>query len=104
MNTLKLTFSLFILLLIVSCATPQSSPTESDHIKGYNMAEEFAKKDAMNYSCFGYHIHRRMGFADHKARKYTKLLQDQGRSEAFIKGFYRGYENYYHEFLDLYCT
>jgi hypothetical protein len=89
MNTLKLTFSLFILLLIVSCATPQSSPTESDHI---------------NYSCFGYHIHRRMGFADHKARKYTKLLQDQGRSEAFIKGFYRGYENYYHEFLDLYCT
>jgi hypothetical protein len=100
MNTLKLTFSLFILLLIVSCATPQSSPTESDHI----MAEEFAKKDAMNYSCFGYHIHRRMGFADHKARKYTKLLQDQGRSEAFIKGFYRGYENYYHEFLDLYCT
>jgi hypothetical protein len=33
MNTLKLTFSLFILLLIVSCATPQSSPTESDHIR-----------------------------------------------------------------------
>jgi hypothetical protein len=103
MNALKLTLSLIIILFIVSCVTSQSSPTGSDHQKGYNMAGEFAKKDAMNYTCFGYRRYIRMGFAEHKARKYTKLLQDQGRSEAFIKGFYRGYENYYREFLDLYC-
>jgi hypothetical protein len=96
MNTLKLTFSLFILLLIVSCATPQSSPTESDHIKGYNMAEEFAKKDAVKAICSKRYVGQR-------ARKYTKLLQNQGRSEDFIKGFYSGYDNYYLEFLQLYC-
>ena len=104
MNILKLTFSLIIILFIVSCATSQSSPTGSDHQKGYNMAREFAKKDAMkNSACFGYTRHNRRAHFEPKASKYTKLLQDQGRSEAFIKGFYHGYDNYYREFLDLYC-
>jgi hypothetical protein len=98
MNALKLTLSLFIVLFIVSCATSQSSPTGSDYLKGYNMAREFAKKDAMNSTCFRY-----PRYIEQKARKYTKLLQDQGRSETFIKGFYIGYENDYHEFIDLYC-
>jgi hypothetical protein len=31
------------------------------------------------------------------------LLKEQGRSETFIKGFYLGYEEYYFEFIDLYC-
>jgi len=99
MNALKLTFFLFIILFIVSCATSQSSPTGSDHLKGYNMAREFSKKDAMNSrGCFRYSKN-----IEQKARKYSKLLQDQGRSETFIKGFYLGYENYSREFLDLYC-
>jgi len=99
MNALKLTLSLVIILFIVSCATSQSSPTGSEHIKGYNMAEEFAKKDAMNSrTCV-----RSLKYKRQNARKYTKLLQDQGRSEDFIKGFYRGYENYYPEYIRLYC-
>ena len=98
MNALKLTLSLIIILFIVSCATSQSSPTGSEHIKGYNMAEKFAKKDAMNSrSCYGSFIRY------DKKNAYTKLLQDQGRSEDFIKGFYSGYDNYYLEFLQLYC-
>lgn len=100
MNALKLTFPLFIILSIVSCATPQSSPTESDHLKGYNMAEEFAKKDAMKSICFRY---PKLGYVESKTWEYTKLLQNQGKSETFIKGFYFGYNNYYREFLDLYC-
>ena len=99
MNVLKLTFSLFIILFIVSCATSQSSPTGPDHLQGYNMAREFAKKDAGNHT--GCSINSK--YLEKKARKYTKLLQDQGRSETFIKGFYLGYENYSREFLDLYC-
>ncbi|UCD32100.1 MAG: hypothetical protein JSV38_15285 [Desulfobacterales bacterium] len=103
MNALKLMLSLLIILYIVSCASSQPSATESDHIKGYNMAKEFAKKDAMNHTCFGYRRYKRVGFAEYEARKYSKLLQDQNRSENFIKGFYAGYESYYREFLDLYC-
>ena len=95
MNALKLTLSLLIILFIVSCATSQSSPTGSDYLQGYNAAEEYAKKDAMNSRGKSKNI-------EQKARKYTKLLQDQGRTETFIKGFYDGYENYYHEFIDLY--
>ncbi|UCD30824.1 MAG: hypothetical protein JSV38_08305 [Desulfobacterales bacterium] len=103
MNALELALSLIMVLFILSCATSQSSQTGSEHQQGFNMAKEFAKKDAMNSTCFGYRRHRRMGSAEHEARKYTKLLQDQGRSEDFIKGFYAGYGNYYPEFLDLKC-
>ena len=95
MNALILTLSLLIILFIVSCATSQSSPTGSDYLQGYNMAWDFAKKDAMNSRGKSKNIEK-------KARKYTKLLQDQGRTETFIKGFYDGYESYYHEFIDLY--
>ena len=80
---------------MISCATYPASP---DYLKGYNMAEEYANKDAMNTSCF-----RRPGYVDQKARKYTKLFKDQGRSETFIKGFYDGYENGFHESFNLYC-
>ena len=97
MNALKLTLSLLIALFMISCATFQSSPTGSDYLNGYNMARDYAKKDAMNSrGCF-------RKYAGQKARKYTQLLQDQGRSETFIKGFYNGYENDYAEFADLYC-
>ena len=95
MNALKLTLSLLIILFIVSCATSQSSPTGSDYLQGYNMARDFAQKDAMNSRGYPKNIKQ-------KARKYNKLLQDQGRSETFTKGFYDGYENYYHEFIELY--
>ncbi len=99
MNVLKLTLSLFIILFIVSCATSQSSPTGPDHQQGYNMAREFAKKDAGNHT--GCSINQK--YLEKEARKYTKLLQDQGRPETFIKGFYKGYKNYYHKFIDFYC-
>lgn len=99
MNAVKLTLSLLIILFIASCATSQSSPIGSEHLNGYNMAKAFAKKDAMNSrGCFRYPRN-----IEKKERKYTKLLQDQGRSETFIKGFYDGYDNYYREFIDLYC-
>jgi hypothetical protein len=100
MNVLKLALPLLIILFLVSCATSQSSPLESDHLKGYNAAEEYAKKDAMKHICFKY---PKLGYVNSKTKEYTKLLQNQGRSETFIKGFYFGYDNYYREFLDLYC-
>lgn len=95
MNAVKLMLSLLIVIFLISCAT---SPVGSDRLKGYNMAGEFAKKDAMNSTCF-----RHPRYVEQKARKYTQLLQDQGRSETFIKGFYDGYEDSFHEFFNLYC-
>ncbi len=109
MKVLNVLLSFMILLVTVSCATALSPQSQSEYLKGYNMASVYAKKDAMDFNCFGYPIigmyrwfPRRVHVA-RQAQKYTKFLQEQGRSETFIKGFYIGYQNYYHEFFDLYC-
>ena len=109
MKALNLLLSLVIVLITVSCATILSPQSRPEYWKGYDKAREFAKKDAMNSDCFGYPtigIYRwfpgRVNVA-RQARKYTTFLQEQGRSETFINGFYLGYEESYYEFLDLYC-
>ena len=109
MKALNLLLSFVILLVTVSCATTLSPQSQSEYLKGYHMAREFAKKDAMDSHCFGSPtIGMFRGFprridVTRQAQKYTKFLQEQGRSETFINGFYFGYEESYYEFLDLYC-
>ena len=109
MKTVNLLLSVVIAFIAISCATSSPPQTESEYLKGYGMAREFAKKDAMSFDCFWYPRGARYRWfprgvnVTREARKYTKLLQEQGRSETFIKGFYDGYENYYREFIDLYC-
>ena len=108
MKALNLLFSCVILLVTVSCATTLSPQARSEYWKGYDMASEFAKKDAIDYNCFGYSMGRYRWFPGRvnvarQVQKYTKFLQEQGRSETFINGFYFGYADSYNEFLDLYC-
>jgi len=109
MKVLNFPLSFIILFVIASCATTLSPQSQSEYLKGSNMAREFAKKDAMTYNCFDYSIMggffwfpRRVN-ADRQARKYTEFLQKQGKSEHFIKGFCFEYKRSYMEFLDLYC-
>lgn len=109
MKALNLLLSFVTLLVTVSCATTLSPQSRSEYWKGHDMAREFAKKDAMDSHCFGYPtigMFRRFPGrinVTRQAQKYTKFLQEQGRSETFINGFYFGYEESYYEFLDLYC-
>ena len=109
MKALNLLLSFVILWVTVSCATTLSPQSRSEYLKGYDMAREFAKKDAMNSNCLGYPTIGRYRWFPGRinvarlAQKYTKFLQEQGRSETFINGFYFGYEENYYEFLDLYC-
>jgi hypothetical protein len=98
MKALKLALWLFIILWIASCATYQSSPPQSDYVKGYDAAWKFAKQDAMKSKCLRY-----PRYTYQEARKYTQLLQDQGRSESYISGFYFGYQNSYPDYFGLYC-
>jgi hypothetical protein len=94
-------FSVLISIIIFgfqSCATYQPSQDRSEYQSGYNSAYEFAKKDALKSHC-----NRNPRYFNKEAKKYTKLLQEQGRSEAYIKGFYVGYKNDRLEFYDLYC-
>ena len=106
---MNLLLSLVTLLVTVSCATTLSPQSRSEYWKGHDMAREFAKKDAMDSHCFGYPtigIYRRFPRRFNvvrQERQHIKSLQEQGRSEAFIKGFYIGYENYYYDFIDMYC-
>jgi hypothetical protein len=102
---MELVRALFVLLVAfspVSCATSSSSPpvTGPEFHEGRRLARDFAKQDAMDFNCF---IHTGRISAAQEASKHTKRLQDQGRSEAFIKGFNSGYKRYFPEFLDLYC-
>ena len=92
-----------------SCANISLYRSDSEYWRGYDMAREFAKKDAMNSRCVGYPsigmfrwFPGRINLA-RQAQKYKGILQEQGRSETFIDGFYLGYEESYYEFIDLYC-
>jgi hypothetical protein len=111
MKALKLLLFFVILLVTVSCATTLSPQSRSEYSEGNDMAWEYAKKDAMDSNCSGYGyptigmfrwFPRRFNVA-RQEQKHIKSLQEQGRSEAFIKGFYIGYENYYYDFIDMYC-
>ena len=88
---------------LVSCATtshPTGTSTGPEFEEGLRFADNFAKKDAMTFNCFFYPGKIN---AAQEARKYTKQLQEQGKHETFIKGFYMGYERAYRRYLDLYC-
>ena len=99
----KMLSSLLIWTFLASCTTPPASKTATtgpEFDEGLRFADEFAKKDAMKFNCFFYPGKIN---AAQEARKYTKQLQDQSKSENFIKGFYMGYERAYRRYLDLYC-
>jgi hypothetical protein len=77
--------------------SPQTGP---EFEEGRRHADGFAKQDAMKFNCFFYPGKVN---AAQEARKYTNTLQEGGKSENFIKGFYMGYERAYRNYLDLYC-
>ena len=98
MKAIKEILFLLIIIGLTACATHQSSLNQSDYVKGYDAAWGFAKQDAIESDCLRY-----PRYTNQEARKYTQFLQDQGRSESFIKGFYFGYENSYPDYFTLYC-
>ena len=100
MNALKTLLILLIGIGFISCASHKSTLDRSEYQRGYNSARGFAKNDAMNSDCFLY-----PRYAEQEAKKkYTQMLRDQGRSEAYIKGFYSGYKDNRLDFYDLYCS
>lgn len=103
MELLKLIPPIMILLFTVSCATTLSSQAQSEYYQGYNMASEYAKKDAIDHNCFIGSFRWDRSDAISQAHQYNGLLKEQGQSEIFIKGFYSGYEQNYMEFMDIYC-
>jgi hypothetical protein len=96
---LKILFLLFIIFWSASCVKYRSPQDRSDYVKGHDAAWKYAKQDVLASNCMGGYPRNTRPLA----RKYTQRLQDQGRSEAFISGFYFGYEKSYPEFYDLYC-
>lgn len=99
MKIFKILLLLGIVFWLVSCGKYQSPQARSDFVKGHDAAWQYAKQDAIEGTCTGRYPRNTRPMA----QKYTQLLQDQGRSEAFISGFYFGYENAYQNFYDLYC-
>jgi hypothetical protein len=92
-KTVTSLFPLVILLITVSCVTTYTPESRAEYYKGSNMGRKYAKTDAMNLN----YVRSRT-----RPQKYEKLLQEQGRSEPFKRGFYYGYDESYMEFVDLY--
>jgi hypothetical protein len=84
---------------LVSCAAHQPVTHDPDTAKGRAAAYEYAKKDALEDDCF-----RGAGSNYAQAKeKYRQLFTNQGKSEAFIDGFFWGYKRARHDLWGVYC-
>ena len=86
-----------VALITVACAGPSVGPQfEAGRLHAYDIA----KKDAWDFDCYWYPMRIYPAF---EARKYTESLENQGKTQTFIKGFYYGYEQTYKVQLDVKC-
>ncbi len=98
MKILTILYIFLLIIVLLSCAKSQLFQTEPDYQEGYNSAREFAKNDSIESNCF---LNPRV--TDKDAKRHIKVLQDQSKSESYIKGFYNGYQRERIEYWELYC-
>jgi len=98
MTIIKILLVFINIIIILSCAVHQISLKELEYQGGYKDASEFAKKDEMESMCL-----TDPRYNDQKAQEYKRLLKEEGKSEAYIKGFYAGYQKERFEFFDMLC-
>jgi hypothetical protein len=92
-----------LLLALTSCASQPVAGQAADDLAGANMAHEFAKQDGIEFDCFKYW--RVGGQPSLEVRQdYRTRLREEGRSEAFIRGFIREYDKTFHLYVSDKCS
>jgi hypothetical protein len=98
MNIVKTLSFVLAPFFIASCAA--SSRVGPEFEAGRLYSREIAKKDAFGFDCFWF---PRKVYPGIQARKYTEILESQGKTQNFIEGFYLGYQRYYIDYIKVYC-
>jgi hypothetical protein len=91
-----------MVLFCISCVSTSknvdwNAPEFQDGLK---MGTEMAKKDRLAIVCSA----KSRFQATKAAKKQTNILREQGKSETFLSGFYRGYKDTYEVFVADRCA
>ncbi|MBW1894347.1 MAG: hypothetical protein JRI91_11730 [Deltaproteobacteria bacterium] len=91
-----------ILLSTTSCQTSEPVRNNPEYASGKQLADVYAKKDAMKLTCSFYRRGKWSGVMSSNLRKHLEALRPE-KSEDFQSGFSEGYQAYYPEYADTYC-
>ena len=102
MDFLKPILATLMVLFCISCAGTSKNVDwgSPDYQEGLKTGTEMAKKDRTGIVCSS----KSRFQATKAAKKQTNLLREQGKSETFLSGFYRGYKDTYEVFVDERCS
>jgi hypothetical protein len=91
-----------VLIFLSSCTAMSRFKTSPDYQAGRKAGESYAAEDSAEIKC-GWPLEPTHGDGAIKARTYKGALGEQGRSPAFIRGFYYGYREVYSKRISTYC-
>jgi|GEM_PF-2549798 len=87
-------------LILSSCAGAFGNHMTAEYRAGMDAAEKAAKADAIKENCI---FVSPVSLLMHKNLTARLRSMDSQRTDEFRKGFTRGYNKYFIDFMDLYC-
>jgi hypothetical protein len=91
-------------LALASCASQPMGGDADDALAGAQMGRELAKEDGIAFECFKF-SRTPGGYPSLEVRQdYRSRFQEEGRSEAFIRGFLRDYDKTFRLYVSNKCS
>lgn len=105
MKTSKYIFYTVLLLFVtipMGCQHAINAPPSQQFLKGLQIGDQYAKKDALGYPCIEKAFLSYSRPRGYLQQHLLKFKQEKAPSD-FIEGFSRGYETAYRDYIDAYC-
>ncbi len=91
----------YISVCYISSCSYIDKPLSEEYITGQKEAEIYAKQDAIDSRCINYPVALQSNILNN-TKKHIKNFEEE-KSLEFISGFSKGYQDFYKEYMNLYC-
>ncbi len=103
MKSIRLLISIsLIFFFFLACSTSSSTnlvSSDPEYVQGFDLGIKMAEEDRVEIDCAS----PSGALSITHALKRRKPLEKEGKSKAFLSGFYEGYRVTYEENIDLVC-